>query len=333
MTESYKQDRSTPEVGLTSTAAKTRAITRMMMPTIQWLAAQHRATLRQNLGPDSHEAIMRLETATRQIEESISRRLEDRLMVLLSEEIREIYEQALQKKSTEAVDSRAPYNDTSEKEGLGHIEKSDRFGIPGTRLQRRLDVRHSDVHKAVPDQSVKRRTASGVNEANRTGYWKPPEINQPRNMPVAVIDPQRPTLIKHPSGLVTSERYMPSLPIQDTDKQNLYKGNVMLTIKAEKGIGQVVQFVRDLCRAPDIRLRTMTSDHTGKVRIQLSLRQPMNLIRVIPEIEGVSRLNDSGEDQEPENRVIDIELMASNSSIEATQRDPVAPEPAELVAT
>ena len=71
-------------------------------------------------------------------------------------------------------------------------------------------------------------------------------------------------------------------------EDELYEGTVMLTLEWDRAILQVVQFVREVCREPEIRLQRLTRTHKRGVKIWLALRRPMHLKKVMPNIEGVT---------------------------------------------
>ena len=67
----------------------------------------------------------------------------------------------------------------------------------------------------------------------------------------------------------------------------------MLILEASQGIGQVIQFVRDLSREPEIRLVKLTSDRRDRVGLLLSLRQPLQLLKILPQLDGVRKVDAS----------------------------------------
>ena len=75
-------------------------------------------------------------------------------------------------------------------------------------------------------------------------------------------------------------------------EHELYEGTVMLTLEGDRTISQVVQFVRELCREPEIRLQKLRRTHKRGVDIWLALRRPIRLKNVIPNIEGVTLVSE-----------------------------------------
>lgn len=68
----------------------------------------------------------------------------------------------------------------------------------------------------------------------------------------------------------------------------LYEGTVILLLEATTGIGQVIQFLRDLCMKPAIRLLKLVGNHGERVGVWVALREPLDLMGMLPKIEGVS---------------------------------------------
>ena len=63
---------------------------------------------------------------------------------------------------------------------------------------------------------------------------------------------------------------------------------MILLLEATTGIGQVIQFLRDLCMKPAIRLLKLVGNHGERVGVWVALREPLDLMGMLPKIEGVS---------------------------------------------
>ena len=88
-----ENDRS--QAGVEGGADQQREVLRFIAPSVRWIAAQHRALLRQALGPQGHKAMARLVAETLEIEAEVARRVEARLPELLLHEVRGVFEDLL----------------------------------------------------------------------------------------------------------------------------------------------------------------------------------------------------------------------------------------------
>ena len=67
----------------------------------------------------------------------------------------------------------------------------------------------------------------------------------------------------------------------------------MLFLEADRGVREVVHFVRELCSGPDIRLARLVSNKEEGVGIWLALRQPLQLVKIVSRMDSVSRIRAS----------------------------------------
>ena len=69
----------------------------------------------------------------------------------------------------------------------------------------------------------------------------------------------------------------------------LYEGTVNINLQPNPGIGSVVRFLHELELEQEIRVLKVTS-HQDRINIALSLRQPLNLEDVLPDMDTVSHV-------------------------------------------
>ena len=305
---------------------RVQGIGELIAPTVRWMAAQHRAVLRQALGPDAHRIISLLEDATVGLEATVARRLETRLPEVIRDEIRRAYVDALKGAEDMPVDFGGGSGDTLGTEGVsGELVRG--LEAPGFETEDVNERSHLDrgAQTALELEGATFRELEWQ-PADSGLYWRAPD---PRDVGGETdLDPEGAAFRElkwqpADSGLYWRASKTLGLgesqaggfdPAHSTDEPSepdvdeLYEGIVLLTVKADDGIGQIVQFVRDLCRRPDVRLRKMTCSPNEVVEISLALRQPLSLGRILPTIEGVSQVSTSPEPGRAQQRMLIVQL-------------------------
>ncbi len=323
---------------------RVQGVGELIAPTVRWMAAQHRAVLRQALGPDAHRIISLLEDATVGLEATVARRLETRLPEVIRDEIRRAYVDALKGAEDMPVDVGGSPGDTVRMEGVGG-ELVQGLEAPGAKTEDVNERSHLDrgaqtaleLEVASFDELEWQPADSGL-------YWRAPDPRDVggetdldlegaafRELEWQPADSGLYWRSSKTLGLGDSEAdsFAPARPTDESAEpvpDELYEGIVLLTVKADHGIGQIVQFVRDLCRRPDIRLRKMTCSPNEVVEISLALRQPLSLGRILPTIEGVSQVSTSQEPGRAQPRMLIVQLtgrsiLVPSNSIGRGQRE------------
>ena len=205
-------------------------VRQLLAPTVRWIAAQHRAVLRQALGRDGAEVMAKVEAATVDLEATVARSVEARLQELMRDEVRSLFEHALS--CIESLPACAIVNGA---QSLAGREDSDT------------------------------------------------KISASANADAVVT----------PSGSPAWEDEEDSEESSTCADDELYEGNVTLILEASGGVGQILQFVRELSREPEVRLLKLASKADTGVDISLALRQPLYLKKILPNIKGVSQVSQS----------------------------------------
>ena len=227
-------------------ASQCQDVRHLIAPTVRWIAAQHRAVLRQALGRDGAEIMAKIEAATMDLEATVARSVEGGLQEIISDEVRSLFEDAL-------------------KCADGSATEANVIGVQALSGQEFGDT------KAGPSAD-----AEGV---------------MPRNSSPSVKD--------NDTSEESSGRH----------DDELYEGNVTLILEAGSGVGQVLQFLRELRREPEVRLVRLASKLQTGVGIRLALRQPLHLKTMLPKIKGVSQVSPTLErSPEEQERMITVQL-------------------------
>ncbi len=93
-----------------------------------------------------------------------------------------------------------------------------------------------------------------------------------------------------PASIGPTDEDMPSPADDDVYDQDLYEGTVRISVEADACISRVVQFVRELRQKPQFRLLRLVGNKKSGVNIWLGLREPLDLKKILPQIEGVTRV-------------------------------------------
>ena len=104
---------------------------------------------------------------------------------------------------------------------------------------------------------------------------------------------------------------IPEEPSQSSG-QDLYEGNVKLTVGAEDDVLQLVYFVSELRQMSQVRLLRLERN-AQDVEIFLSLREPIHLREILSQVQGVTEVSAPQEhkDSPPDHeRLLDVQLAA-----------------------
>ena len=102
------------------------------------------------------------------------------------------------------------------------------------------------------------------------------------------------------------------------DVEDIFEGTVRLNIEANDCIRQIVSFVRELRQKPQFRLLRLVGNNREGVDIWISLREPLHLKKMLPQIEGVSLVT-AQKAASPENeRLLMVRLTKNPEPQEAT---------------
>ena len=87
----------------------------------------------------------------------------------------------------------------------------------------------------------------------------------------------------------------PGEPVQFEADKGLYEGTVRLNVQAKGNMGPVVAFTQRLREMPEFRLLRLANNNSGGVDIWLALREPLDLRRMLDEMECVAHVSPTRE--------------------------------------
>ena len=94
-----------------------------------------------------------------------------------------------------------------------------------------------------------------------------------------------------------------------------YEGNVQLTVGADVSMGLVVNFLQQLRERPEFRILRMANNREGGTDVWLALRQPVPILRVLGEMDGVTQVSPAKEaDSSSEDGVTVTVLLGAKGS-------------------
>ena len=262
-------------------------VRRLIGPTVRWVAAQHRAVLRQALGPDANRVMPTVAAATLNIEATVARRVEARLPEILRDEVRRLFEDALSGSESPSARLLAGSEKTAEG-GLSVGRGGEDDEEPGLSA-------HETGRPEEPQGD--RSDWEGWNRGDHLNEALVPAFEA---ISVGNADSSRSKALAGGEN----DRDAP-----ESSDHELYEGTVTLALEPMKAIGQVVEFIRALCLHPEIRLAKMSSTPKDGVAIWLALRQPVRLEEILPTIEGVSGITTSADTAETgQHRTLTVQL-------------------------
>ena len=156
-------------------------IRNVLAPTVRWIAARHRALIRQRLGPQSSSAMAKLEASSEDIEATVVRRAEARLSELLEEEVYSAFEETVGAVTPEGAEWETAEEATEDQELESHriIQESEQSNdadrvpiqshVSGTKTGRKKasgEVSAGQQTAAVPDEEPYEGTVMLVLGAN-----------------------------------------------------------------------------------------------------------------------------------------------------------------------
>lgn len=119
-------------------------------------------------------------------------------------------------------------------------------------------------------------------------------------------------IVVAPASTGPTDEEMPSPADDEVYDQDLYEGTVRISIEADACISRVVQFVRELRQKPQFRLLRLVGNKKSGVNIWLGLREPLDLKKILPQIEGVTRVRTlSATAPDGKERLIAVQLAHS----------------------
>jgi hypothetical protein len=107
----------------------------------------------------------------------------------------------------------------------------------------------------------------------------------------------------------------PAARLDGVADDEVYEGTVRLTVEPSGGMKQVLQFVDELRRKPELRLLQLVGTRKDGVDIWLGLREPLHLKRTLSQIDGVSRVSavPDPDGAASEERVLTVELLQKSA--------------------
>ncbi len=83
-----------------------------------------------------------------------------------------------------------------------------------------------------------------------------------------------------------------STPSRQPTDGDLYEGTVKLSVKVSEGSREVLRFVDELCKKPQVRLLRLVGNQREGLELRVGLREPMYLKSMLQGMTGVYRVSD-----------------------------------------
>lgn len=289
-------------------------IQNLIAPAIQQTVSQYHGLLRQGLEREVQRIVREFETATADIETSITKRIKSRMMDLVNDEVRRVFDDALSSAESALID---PTRDM----GISRRPPISQERAPQPPIEQapieQVPIEHAPSREAhSPNSPDDDDDGGGGGRVN--AFWSSQDDQGTESLPERID--QGPTPIQtHSPGeepqyqdsdvqIATNNQLNvdPVIPAED----EVYEGTVRLNVEANGCIRQVVHFVRELRQKPELRLLRLVGNNREGVDILIGLREPLLLNKMLPQIEGVTIVSTSlGSSESGGERLLNVRLI------------------------
>lgn len=295
--------------------ANDQEIVGLISPAVKDTVAQYHSLLRDGLEQEVKRIIDEFKSATTDIESTVTVRVKARLMDLVQQEVRRIFDETLSQAESAVIptglDNRRPifggqyprtnnfrpYSDPDEDDG------DNRDG--GSRLI-------SPTKPPTPPSSWAIPNLPAVNDTEHQDAPSPVEHAEPGDNHTSITNWVDNDLDDDATELAVDEL---------DDNETTYEGTVHLNVEANNCIREVVHFVRELRQKPQLRLLRLVGNNKMGVDIWLALREPLQLEKMLPQLEGVSVVSTPIEATSDQEKRLSIRLLPIGSSDQMDQEN------------
>lgn len=275
-------------------------------PAVKETVAQYHTMLRRGLEQEVKRIIDEFDAATVDIEATIIKRVKSRLLDLVRHEVRRVFDEALSSAENGFMPGGKGSGifrvDSAASEGFKPFDDSDREppgGEGGLRIE----------YPGRPPSSPGGWAASQPSpvESNSDDA----EVGDLRNIEQERMESDAPS---NWSGYDLDDDAT-ELSVDELDElddaDSMYEGTVHLNVEANSCIREVVHFVRELRQKPQLRLLRLVGNNRMGVDIWLALREPLQLDKMLPQLEGVSVVSTPVGDADDIERRVSVRLLPS----------------------
>ncbi|MCH7744994.1 MAG: hypothetical protein IIC84_02860 [Chloroflexi bacterium] len=307
---------STQEIS-TATTQAAGEIQNLIGPAIQQTVSQYHGLLRQGLEREVQRIVQEFEAATADIESSITKRIKSRMMDLVNDEVRRVFDDALSSAESALIGPARNLEIISRRPPISQVpqERAPQPPIEQAPIEQ-VPIEHAPSREThSPDNPDDDDDGGGGSRVN--AFWTPQDNQGPESSSESIDQGPVPVPV-HPSA--NEHEYQendvqiapnlmnvePVIPAED----EVYEGTVRLNVEANGCIRQVVHFVRELRQKPELRLLRLVGNNKEGVDILIGLREPLLLKKMIPQIEGVTIISTSlGSNESGSERLLNVRLV------------------------
>lgn len=300
--------------------ANDQEVVGLIGPAVKDTVAQYHSLLRDGLEQEVKRIIDEFQSATVDIESTVIVRVKARLMDLVQQEVRRIFDDTLSQAESAVIptglDNRRPIfggqyprnNNFRPYSDPDDGDNDNRDG--GSRLISPAKPPAPPSSWAIPDLPV-------GNDSGHEDSPSPVEPEQPSENHNDTIT----NLVDNDLDDDHTELALDELDDSDTT----YEGTVHLNVEANNCIREVVHFVRELRQKPQLRLLRLVGNNKMGVDIWLALREPLQLEKMLPQLEGVSVVSTPIKATADQEKRLSIRLLPIESSGQTQQENSSQP--------
>lgn len=332
MTEHFNEDREQQVKQTTERIAEDQEVNDLIGPAVQQTVSQYHSLLRQGLEEEVKRIIDEFEDATANIEKTIIQRVKDRLMDIVQEEVRRVFDDALSNAEGSMIDPtrgtagvRSQFNESTH----GSNGKSNDTNGTNNGNGYNGGSGGGNIHATPPSEPITPSPSYGISPINQ--ITTDSEQNETDPITDQYEDDYSQQTENHgfTNWRIVEEVETPDIADDEWDDsalyddEELYEGTVRVNVASNDSILGVVDFVRELRQKPQLRLLKLVSNKNKAegVDIWLALREPMQLGRMLPEIQGVTLVSSPlGAAAQKSEKLLSVKLLSDTATpVERTE--------------
>ncbi|MCH7785912.1 MAG: hypothetical protein IIC22_00230 [Chloroflexi bacterium] len=277
-------------------------------PVIQQTVSQYHGMLREGLDREVQRIVQEFETATANIESSITKRINSRMMDLVNDEVRRVFDDALSSAESALI---APSLGIISRRPLISQERAPQPPIVEQAPKEQAPIEHTPSRENHSPDDPDNGDDDGGGGGRVNAFWTSQDNQRP---PPAQPQPSEESPQRQDIDIQVAANQLnvePAIPAED----EIYEGTVRLNVEANGCIREVVHFVRELRQKPQLRLLRLVGNNREGVDILIGLREPLRLRTMLPQIKGVTIVSTSlGSSESGDERLLNVRLVPETES-------------------
>ena len=274
-------------------------------PAIEQTVSQYHGLLRQGLEREVKRIVQEFEAATANIESSITKRINSRMMDLVNDEVRRVFDDALSSAESALI------GPTRNLEIISRRSPISQERAPQPPVVEQVPIEHTPSRENHSPNDSENDDDDGGGGGRVNAFWTPQDDQGP---PPVQPQPYKEGPQHQDNDIQVAANQLNVEPAILADDE-IYEGTVRLNVEANGCIREVVHFVRELRQKPQLRLLRLVGNNREGVDILIGLREPLRLRTMLPQIAGVTIVSTSlGSSESGNERLLNVRLVPEAES-------------------